>query len=167
MSKFKPLEYKKNIFDINYDNLKKKKIKLIVFDLDNTILEVDKDLPSEKVKSFINKLQKDFIIVIASNNVKERVRKVSEYLGCDNLYSIGKPSKKIKKFIDKRYHIAMINTAIIGDQIVTDILMGNRLSMYTILIDPIGEKDLKVTYLNSWLEKKILKMIKLKRGEYY
>ena len=167
MSKFKPLEYKKSIFDIDYHNLKKKKIKLIVFDLDNTILEVDKELPSEQVKTLIKKLQKDFIIVIASNNVKERVRKVSEYLGCDNLYSIRKPTKKIKKFIDKRYHITTTNAAIIGDQIVTDILMGNRLSMYTILIDPIGEKDLKVTYFNRWLEKIILNMIKIKRGEYY
>ena len=167
MSVFKPKLYKKSIFDIDYNELKKNKIELIIFDLDNTIIEVDKTLPSEKVKKLIIKLKKDFTIVVASNNVKERVKKVSKYLECDNLYSIGKPSKKIKKFIDKRYGIKMQNTCIIGDQIVTDIFMGNRLSMFTILIDPIGDKDLKVTYLNRFLEKRILKFIKLKRGEYY
>lgn len=167
MSIFKPKMYKKNIFDVNYNSLKETGIKLIIFDLDNTILEVDKDLPDEKIKSLIKKLSKDFKIVIASNNVKERVSKVSKYLNCDHLYSIGKPTKKIKRFIDKRYGIKMEKTAIIGDQVVTDILMGNRLGMFTILIDPIGEKDLKVTYLNRWLEKRIMKIIKFKRGNYY
>ena len=167
MKVFKPKEYYKSIFDINYSKLKKNNIKLIIFDLDNTILEVDKDLPKKEVKDLITKLKKDFIVVVASNNVKQRVRKVSEYLECDNLYSIGKPSKKIKKFIDKRYGIDTLNCTIIGDQIVTDIFMGNRLSMHTILIDPIASKDLKVTYFNRFLEKIILKIIKLKRGDYY
>ena len=34
---------------------------------------------------------------------------------------------------------------IIGDQIVTDILAGNRYKIYTVLVDPLGEKDLKIT----------------------
>ena len=167
MSIFKPKMYKKNIFDIDYKYLKNNGVELIIFDLDNTILEIDKELPNEKIKILIKKLSKGFKIVIASNNVKERVSKVADYLECDHLYSIGKPTKKIKKFIDKRYGVKMNNTAIIGDQVVTDILMGNRLGMFTILIDPIGEKDLKVTYLNRWLEKRIMKIIKFKRGNYY
>ena len=167
MNVFRPMMYKKNIFDINYDYLKEKGIKLIIFDLDNTILKVDQELPNERIKGLIKKLCQDFKIVIASNNVKERVSKVSKYLGCDHLYSIGKPTKKIKRFIDKRYGITMDKTAIIGDQIVTDIFMGNRLSMFTILVDPIGEKDLKVTYFNRWLEKIIMKRMKLARGNYF
>ncbi len=167
MKVFRPKEYYKSIFDVDYDKLKSSKIKMIIFDLDNTILEVDKDLPKKEVKDLIAKLKKDFIIVVASNNTKQRVGKVSKYLECDNLYSIGKPSKKIKKFIDQRYGINLINTCIIGDQIVTDIFMGNRLLMHTILVDPIGTKDLKVTYFNRFLEKIILKIIKLKRGDYY
>lgn len=167
MKIFKPCEYHKSIFDINYNKLKKKNINLIIFDLDNTILEPDKDLPNNNIKELFNKLQNDFKLVIASNNKKERVGKVANYLSCDKLYSIGKPTKKIKKFIDKRYHIKMENTCIIGDQIVTDIFMGNRLGMYNILIDPISNKDLKVTYINRFLEKRILKILKLKRGDYY
>ena len=167
MKIFKPKEYHKSIFDINYNDLKKKNIKLIIFDLDNTILEPDKDLPDKEMKDFFYKLGKNFKLVIASNNKKERVEKVANYLLCDKLYRIAKPTKKIKKFIDKRYHIKMNNACIIGDQIVTDIFMGNRLGMYNILIDPISNKDLKVTYLNRFLEKRILKIMKIKRGEYY
>ena len=61
----------------------------------------------------------------------------------------------------------MNSVAIIGDQVVTDIFMGNRLHMHTILVDPLGNKDLKVTYFNRWLENKIMKRIKVKRGDYY
>ena len=95
MSIFKPRMYKKDIFQIDYQKLKQQGIKLIIFDLDNTITMVDKELPNDDVKKLITKLKKDFKIVIASNNIKSRVRKVSQYLECDDLYSIGKPSKKI------------------------------------------------------------------------
>ncbi len=167
MSIFKPNVYQKDIYNVNYELLKKKNIKLIIFDLDNTIIKVDQKLPDKKVKSLMKKLSNDFKIVIGSNNLKDRVQQVSEYLECDYLYCIGKPTKKIKKFLDKRYDVKMSDIAIIGDQIITDIFMGNRLSMYTILVDPLAEKDLKITYFNRFLEKIILKRIKVKRGEYY
>ena len=60
---------------------------------------------------------------------------------------------------------------IIGDQIVTDILAGNRYKIKTILVDPLGEKDLKITGLNRKIEAIIVKRYEKKgifeRGEYY
>lgn len=167
MSKFRPKVYYKSIFDINYELLKKKNIKVLIFDLDNTIITVDEEVPNEKVVSLFKKLNKDFKIFIASNNKKERVRRIGKYMGVHAFYSVVKPTKKIRKLLLKKYDVKMDEVAIIGDQVVTDIFMGNRLHMHTILVDPLGEKDLKVTYFNRWLEKKIIKRIKLKRGEYY
>ena len=167
MSIFKPKVYYKSIFDINYDLLKKKNIKVIIFDLDNTIITVDEDYPSDKVVELIKELNNDFKIFIASNNKKHRVRRIGKYMNVHAFYSVVKPTKKIRKLLLKKYDVEMNEVAIIGDQIVTDVFMGNRLKMCTILVDPLGEKDLKVTYLNRWLEKKIMKRIKLTRGEYY
>ena len=60
---------------------------------------------------------------------------------------------------------------IIGDQIVTDILAGRRFNIKTILVDPLGEKDLKITSLNRKIEARIVKRYKekgiLERGKYY
>ena len=167
MGKFNPKMYCKNIFDIKYDALKKKNIKVLIFDLDNTITKVDEDFPSDKVVSLIKKLSNDFKIFIASNNKKERVRRIGKYLNVHAFYSVVKPTKKIRKLLLRKYDVKMNEVAIIGDQVVTDIFMGNRLKMYTILVDPLAEKDLKITYFNRWLEKMIMKRIKLKRGEYY
>ena len=168
MGIFKPRMYYKSIFDVNYDILKNRNIKVIIFDLDNTIMTVDtEEVPSDRVVELFQKLKKEFKLFIASNNHKERVRRIGKYMDVHAFYSVVKPTKKIKKLLLHKYDVKMDEVAIIGDQVVTDVFMGNRLKMYTILVDPLGEKDLKVTYFNRWLEKKIMKRIKLKRGEYY
>ena len=167
MSKFRPKMYCKSIFDINYDLLKEKGIKVLIFDLDNTIITVDQEVPSDKVLTLFKKLENDFEVFIASNNVKERVRRIGNYLGVHGFYSVTKPTKKIRRLLLNKYDVSMDKVAIIGDQIVTDIFMGNRLHMYTVLVDPMGERDLKITYFNRFLEKNIMKIIKFKRGEYY
>ena len=167
MEKFRPRMYCKSIFSINYELLLKQNIKVLIFDLDNTIIKADSDLPNSDVSELFKKLSVNFKIFIASNNTKERVRRIGKYLGVHAFYSVIKPTKKIKKLLLNQYRVDMNEVAIIGDQIVTDIFMGNRLNMYTILVDPMGEKDLKVTYFNRWLEKKIMRKMKLTRGEYY
>ena len=159
--------YQKSILDIDYEKLKKKGIRLLIFDLDNTILKMGDDLPEECIIDLFKNLNKEFKIVIASNNIQRKVKKIAEYLNCDYLYSMMKPTIKIKKFLDKRYNLDSSKVAIIGDQIVTDIFVGNRLKLYTILVDPLSEKDFKITFFNRWLEKKIMKRINLKKGEYY
>ena len=62
----------------------------------------------------------------------------------------------IKRACEK-YHIKMEDVAIIGDQIITDVFMGNRLHMTTVLVDPITDNDLKITYFNlnskKWTKK--------------
>lgn len=167
MGIFRPRMYYKSIFDINYEVLKKKNIKVIIFDLDNTIMKVDEETPSNKVEELFNKLNKDFKVFIASNNEEDRVKNIGKKLDVHAFYKVSKPSKKIKKLLLNKYSVNMNEVAIIGDQIVTDIFMGNRLHMVTILVDPMANKDLRITYFNRWLERRILKIIRLKRGDYY
>ena len=167
MKVFKPKMYQKSIYDINYSILKKQNIKVIIFDLDNTLLGAYQEEPDDKLIKFINELKKDFKIIVASNNTKARVKKVCDKLDCDYLYSILKPTKLMKKYFKKKFNYDFSETVIIGDQVVTDILLGNRLNIYTILVDPREDKDLKITKFNRFLEKNIMKRIKIKRGEYY
>ncbi len=68
---------------------------------------------------------------------------IADELDLEFTYSGGKPSKrKLKKILDKIPYSAH-EVAIIGDRVFTDILVGNRLGMYTILVDSVdyyGEK---------------------------
>ena len=47
------------------------------------------------------------------------------------------------------------NIGVVGDQIFTDVLGGNRCKMFTILVEPIAEKDIWITLLKRPLENAI------------
>lgn len=158
--------YQKSVFDINYDYLSKLGIKYLIFDLDNTLGVIDDEVCSNKVKDLINKLSKEFTIIVASNNNFKRVSTFCMELNVQIMTMSLKPTRRVYRRM-KKYTQNMQEVAIIGDQIMTDILLGNRFHMLTILVDPLAQKDLKITGLNRYLEKKIMKKIDFKRGVYY
>ncbi len=47
-------------------------------------------------------------------------------------------------------------TVIIGDQLLTDILGGNRLGLHTILVVPVASSDGFFTQFNRKIERKIM-----------
>lgn len=171
MGIFRPKIYKKDIFEIDYNKLKEEGIKCIVYDLDNTLgLISNKNCP-EKAKKLINKLQKDFLVVISSNNTKKRLKPYLEELSVDGVAWSLKPSIRGLLKIKNKYKLKKKEMCIIGDQIVTDVLAGNRFRIKSILVDPLGEKDLKITGLNRKIEARIVKHYEkrglFERGKYY
>ncbi|MBR2678679.1 MAG: YqeG family HAD IIIA-type phosphatase [Bacilli bacterium] len=171
MGVFKPKIYQKNIFDINYKELKTEGIKCLIFDLDNTLgLISHKNCPDD-TKELINKLKKDFIVIIISNNTRKRLKPYLEELGIDGVAWSMKPSIKGLIRVKAKYKLKKKEMCIIGDQIVTDVLAGNRYHIKTILVDPLGEKDLKITGLNRKIESRIVKHYEkrgiFERGKYY
>lgn len=171
MHKFKPTMYRKNIFEIDYKKLKELGITCLVFDLDNTLgLISEKECP-RKTKKLIKELQEDFLVLISSNNTGERLKPYLEDLGIGGVAWSMKPSTRGLRKIKKDYKLKKKEMVMIGDQMVTDIFAGNRFRIMTILVDPLGEKDLKITGLNRKIESAIIKhYVKRKvfeRGRYY
>ena len=169
--KYLPDIYKKNIFAINYDKLKKKDIKCLIFDLDNTLALIDSTKVESSVKELINKLKKDFLVVIVSNSPKKRVSKLSEDLGVDSYPFALKPTIRTLKKIKSKYNLESKQIAIIGDQFITDMAYGYKGKITKIFVDPLAIKDLKITNINRYLEEKIMvkynKNNLFKKGNYY
>lgn len=169
--KYVPNMYKKDIFDINYKLLKEKGIRCIIFDLDNTLLIFNEEKVSNKTIELIKKLKKDFGIVIMSNNFKRRISGICDCLDVDFVSFALKPLSKGFNEVKKRYKYKNSEICIIGDQIVSDVLGGNKSNIMTILVDPLSNNDLKITKINRILERCILKKLKktnaLERGKYY
>ena len=171
MHKFKPTMYRKNIFEIDYKKLKELGITCLVFDLDNTLgLISEKECP-RKTKKLIKELQEDFLVLISSNNTGERLKPYLEDLGVGGVAWSMKPSTRGLRKIKKDYKLKKKEMVMIGDQMVTDVFAGNRFRIMTILVDPLGEKDLKITGLNRKIESAIIKhYVKrnvFERGKYY
>lgn len=171
MNLFRPNMYKKNIFEIDYNKLKKQGITCLIFDLDNTLGLIEHEKCPLKTKKLLKELQKDFLILISSNNTKKRIAPYLKDLGIGGVAFSLKPSTKGLRKIKKHYNLNKKEMVMIGDQIVTDILSGNRYKIMTILVDPLGEKDLRITGLNRKIEARIIKRYKkrgmFERGKYY
>ena len=170
MGLFRPKIYKKSIFDINYAHLKELGITCLVFDLDNTLGLTSHKKSPRKVKILINKLKEDFLVLICSNNTKRRIKPYLEDLGVGGVCWSMKPSTLGLLRIKNNYHLKKKEMCLIGDQMITDILAGNRFHIMTVLVDPMGE-DLKITGINRELEAKIIKKYQkrgvFERGKYY
>ena len=105
MGIFRPNCYQKTIFDINYESLKEKGIRCLVFDLDNTLGLLSHKTCPEQTKKLIKKLKKDFIVTISSNNTKKRIKPYLEELDIDGVSWSLKPSIKSLLIIKQKYHL--------------------------------------------------------------
>ncbi len=166
-----PDMYQNSIYDIEYNKLKKKGIKCLLFDLDNTLTPVDIDVPSKKVSELFAKLEKDFKIIIISNSGKKRLIPFKEGLNVDVASSSHKPFKKKYLKIMNMYKFKYHEIAAIGDQLLTDILGANRVGITSILINPLGDYEKWCTKINRFFESFIYRKLRKKgiliKGEYY
>ena len=167
MSNLIPNMYKKDIFSIEYKKLKKNDIKVLLFDFDNTLIEKGNYSIDDKIVKLFEKIKKDFSIYIVSNSIHvSKLETICEKLNVPYIKDSRKPFKKGFKKL-KLKDIKNEQIAMIGDQLMTDVLGGNRMNYFTVLIDPINNDELFLTKLNRLIEKKVLKKNKLKRGSYY
>lgn len=171
MDYFKPHKYYKNIYEINYKKLKDEGIKCLVFDLDNTLGLITNIKCPDKTRDLLRSLQEDFCIFISSNNTRSRIIPYMRDLGVGGVSWSMKPSTRGLRKIKRDYKFKKNEMVMIGDQIVTDILAGKRFRIKTILVDPLGKEDLKITGLNRKIEEAILRKYSKKgvfeRGKYY
>lgn len=171
VEKFIPDIYQKSVYDINYKKLKKRKIKCLCFDLDNTLVPYTESVPTNDVKELFHILGADFKVIILSNSGKKRLTPFKEILNVDVAFSSRKPLKRKYIKIMNTYGYKPEEIACIGDQIMTDIFGANRNGCVSILVNPMGTKEPGTTKFNRMWERIILKRLDKKgiltKGKYY
>ena len=107
-------------------------------DVDGTLLPRKDKSIHNLVCKWILKSQKEFKIHLCSNNPsKRRIKSIAKNFNIQYTHRAGKPRRKKLKAIIQNLCLNNSEIAIIGDRIFTDILAGNRLGIYTILVNPI------------------------------
>ena len=172
MEKYVPDIYQKDIYSIDFKVLSSRGIKLIIFDLDNTIALISEWKPNDKVIELFKKIKKyKFKIIIASNSVKQRVKNFADILGVEYLSHVKKPKGlPIEEYIKKsKYNQSEI--AMIGDSMMDDVVCGNRLGITTVLTDQLGKREFPIARIKRSKEKKIQKKLRdnnlFTKGRYY
>lgn len=171
MNNYIPNMYYKSILDINYNLLKDKGIKYLLFDFDNTLATVKQKEISKKNLNRLNTLKKTFKIIIISNNFSKKIKEECTKLNIDIIPFAMKPLSLCYKKVIEKYGCSKSEMCMIGDQLITDILGANKFGIFNVLVDPLENKDLKITKPNRYIETRIIsklsKMNILKRGKYY
>lgn len=154
---FLPKMQVNNVYELTPELLKKNLIKGIIVDLDNTLAAWNVAHPDEATIQWIEGMIKsDIKVVIFSNNNKKRVDKFVENLDVHSIPNANKPLSKQFKQAQKWLGLSEGEIAVIGDQLLTDILGGNRVGFFTILVTPLVQSDAAITTFNRQTEKLIL-----------
>ena len=149
----------KNIYEINLAELKRRGIKMIMFDLDSTIMVSKSGRYLPETVRWLDSVKKDFKIVVVSNNncgkYVDKVRAVSDF---DVLGSCAKPDTKVILNYIKSSELTPKDCAIVGDRPLTDILCGKNLGCTTILVGSINADNEGIpTQFVRWLERLTIK----------
>lgn len=156
-----PKAYFSSVLDITIQFLIKHKIKALILDVDNTLIDKDRNL-SEETIAWAKDLrgQGTKMYILSNTNDKHKVEEVAQKLALPFEYFALKPFKKGFKRVQKAIQEKPEQIAVVGDQIFTDVIGGNRLHMFTILVDPISPKDYWYTAWKRPIEEKIKRKIK-------
>lgn len=152
-----PDEMQPSLHAIDLDRLRARGIRALVLDLDNTLAKVDSDRVSEPVAAWVKGArERGFRLCIASNAFGYRVRAFEQQLGVP---ALSKAVKPLRAAFDRA--LACLGTepsetAIVGDQLFTDVLGGNRAGLYTILINPLSPTELIHTRIIRRVERFVL-----------
>ncbi|MBN2504942.1 MAG: YqeG family HAD IIIA-type phosphatase [Bacilli bacterium] len=167
---FIPDDYQKTVYDIDYAKLRDQGVKLLLIDLDNTLISYDETEPSDKIFKLFDDLRKlGFKSMIISNNHKKRVSHFASALEVPFLASAKKPLKLgFKKVQAMNPDIEKHEICVIGDQFMTDVLGAKRMRYRVIVVNAIKRKAEKwFTRINRKLEKRVLLRMKKRNHSIY
>ena len=156
-----PKAYLKSVQEISIQFLIKNQIKALILDVDNTLIDYYKNLSDEVIEWASNLQGQGIKLYILSNtNKKSKVEMVAKRLEIPYKLFARKPSIKGFKQIQKELNLNPENIGVVGDQIFTDVIGGNRSKMFTILVDPVTPKDYWYTAWKRPIENKIKQKLK-------
>ena len=132
-----------SVYDIDYELLRDDGIKHLFFDIDNTLISYKENGVSLECLNLFNSLSTmgfENIILISNNSSTERVEKVAKQLKLPAISFACKPFVFTMRRIVNDYNVPVNESVLVGDQLLTDVLLANTMGMSSIFVDPI-ERD--------------------------
>jgi HAD superfamily phosphatase (TIGR01668 family) len=152
-SRFVPTFYAPTLFEVTPEFFQRQHIQYVCCDLDNTLAPFDEMTPRPKVKQWVKTLiDAGLTFLIISNNDEQRVQPFAASLGVDYLAKTGKPFKDKLLIFLKQKGYPKDKVMIIGDQLLTDVWLANRLGMKSLFTEKLVPYDHWPTRPNRLLE---------------
>ena len=161
---FCPSIFHDSIYHIDLSELKQKGITGLIVDFDNTLVERGSQDTPHKLRKWLEKVEEEgYRICVVSNNLESKIGNVVRSLNIPLVARAGKP--RGKAFRDGMIVMKTVNgeTAVIGDQLFTDVLGGNRFGLFTILVLPVGTQEMLHTKILRHLERWIIRRLQQRK----
>lgn len=117
-------------------------VKALLIDIDNTLAPYEMPEPDEEIVAWFDELKREGIsATLVSNNDRERVELFNEKLGLNVYWKSGKPfAKNLNKAMAKMGS-SKYDTAMLGDQLLTDCMAGKHIGLRSLIVPPINDKN--------------------------
>ncbi len=143
-----PSWYVAAVHEVNLDHLHARGVRGLIIDLDNTLVPSDASEPTSPIRAWVVELRgRGFRACIVSNNFATRTRAIGQLLQLPVVARAAKPGPWAFRRAMTLMGTGPAETALIGDQLFTDILGGNLLGMQTVLVDPLSINEFPTTRL--------------------
>jgi hypothetical protein len=150
----KPDQIAESIYDINLKALWDLGYHHMIIDIDNTITAWNQYHINPTLENWVRRTREmGFRICLLSNNTQQKVQQFASDLGVLAAPNRGKPLARAFRSALTALQGTPCDTLVIGDQIFTDILGGNRAGLYTILVDPIDAREFIGTKFTRLMER--------------
>jgi HAD superfamily phosphatase (TIGR01668 family) len=128
-----------DIFGVTPALLRRKGVSLLFLDLDNTLAPYSEDLPSARVLAWMAELKAAGVTLylISNNSDPGRVERYAEAAGIRGVAKAGKPSPETLRCVMADLRKTPAETALMGDQVFTDVLAANLAGALSILVKPL------------------------------
>lgn len=131
-----------DIFEITPDFLKKLGVRLILCDIDNTLVPYEIPDPTPEITAWMKSLEEANIkLVFISNNHSPRADRFNKPLGYRVYADAKKPLTMALTRALNEFRVNPREAATLGDQIFTDVLAGQFKGAHTLLVPPIKDKN--------------------------
>lgn len=127
-----------DIYELRPRMFTERGIRLILLDVDNTLAPYTVHEASEALRAWVLEMQSGGLeLYILSNNKGDRPGGFAAALGLPYRKRSRKPSVRTAREIMAERRCGPAQTALIGDQVYTDVLCAKRCGVYAVLVRPI------------------------------
>jgi HAD superfamily phosphatase (TIGR01668 family) len=152
--------------DLSPAYLKERGIDVLLMDIDNTLAPYEQAEPDERIKAWIGEMQAAGIgLAFVSNNNWERVELFNGEIGIPAFAKSGKPFGKTLRRVIKLYDSDAQHTAMLGDQLLTDVFAGKHIGATALLVPPIKDKTTAFWRIKRALERPVIRKYARKHPE--
>jgi HAD superfamily phosphatase (TIGR01668 family) len=142
LRRLSPDLYLRNIYELPLRKFMTMGIKVLLFDLDNTVVLHRDSHALPQTAAWFEKLSAaGFEAAILSNNSDERVKIIASQFKIPYIAHAGKPRQKGFKRALALFGVKPEQCVMVGDQLFTDIAGGNQAGFFTALIMPLGRDE--------------------------